>query len=181
MSTLTVQTLQAPTSGANANKVLIPSGQTLDASNGLTTPAGHVIQVKQSVMTGRTNVTTTSEVDVGSGNELLITPKFASSKMLVTFAMPVIMENTRLVISNLYRDSTSVNLITYYIDESSLDWQTHTIVHNFLDSPNTTNQIEYQAKWRQEQGNSYLNYSNTTFGLTNNSSRATMTAMEIAQ
>ena len=44
MGTLTVQTLQAPTSGANANKVLIPSGHTLDASNGLTTPAGHVIQ-----------------------------------------------------------------------------------------------------------------------------------------
>ena len=37
-SELTVQTLRGPTSGTNANKVLIPSGQTLHAP-------GHVIQV----------------------------------------------------------------------------------------------------------------------------------------
>ena len=142
---------------------------------------GSVIQVKQSVMTGRTHVTATSEVSVGSGNELLITPKFASSKMLVTFSMPLIMSDTLLVFSNLYRDSTSINLLTYYIEETSGDWQTHTVTHNFLDSPNTTSQITYQAKWRQTRGNSYLNYSNASLGLTNDSSRATMTAMEIAQ
>ena len=44
MSTLHVENLKGLTSGGNANKVIIPSGQTLDASNGLTTPAGHVIQ-----------------------------------------------------------------------------------------------------------------------------------------
>ena len=45
-SELIVQTLKGPTSGANANKVIIPSGQTLDASaGGMTTPAGHAIQV----------------------------------------------------------------------------------------------------------------------------------------
>ena len=163
MSILKVDTINEKTSG---NGVAIP---------------GHVIQVKQSVMTGRTYVNSTSEVSVGSGNELLITPKFASSKMLVTFIMPVIMSDTLLVYSNLYRDSTSINLLTYYIEETSGDWQTHTVTHNFLDSPNTTSQITYQAKWRQTRGSSYLNYSNTSLGLTNDSSRATMTAMEIAQ
>jgi len=40
-SELTVQTLRGPTSGANANKVLIPSGHTLDASGGtITLPNG---------------------------------------------------------------------------------------------------------------------------------------------
>ena len=43
-SELTVQTLRGPTSGTNANKVIIPSGQTLDASNGFVAPAGSVIQ-----------------------------------------------------------------------------------------------------------------------------------------
>ena len=38
--TLTVQTLQGPSSGANANKVIIPSGHTLSAE-------GHVVQVVQ--------------------------------------------------------------------------------------------------------------------------------------
>jgi hypothetical protein len=32
--TLTVQNLQGPSSGANANKIIVPSGQTLDASGG---------------------------------------------------------------------------------------------------------------------------------------------------
>jgi len=45
-SELIVQTLKGPTSGSNANKVIIPSGQTLDASaGGMTTPTGHAIQV----------------------------------------------------------------------------------------------------------------------------------------
>ena len=37
-SELTVQTLKGPTSGANANKIIVPSGHTLAA-------AGHVVQV----------------------------------------------------------------------------------------------------------------------------------------
>ena len=49
MSTLQVENLIGPTSGSNANKVIIPSGQTLDASNGFVAPAGHVIQVVQNI------------------------------------------------------------------------------------------------------------------------------------
>ena len=45
MSTLHVENLKGLSSGGNANKIIIPSGQTLDASNGFVAPAGHVIQV----------------------------------------------------------------------------------------------------------------------------------------
>ena len=41
--TLQVENLIGPTSGSNANKVLIPSGQTLDASEGFIPPAGHIV------------------------------------------------------------------------------------------------------------------------------------------
>ena len=45
-SELIVQTIQGPSSGANANKVIIPSGHTLDASGGTLVPsAGAVVQV----------------------------------------------------------------------------------------------------------------------------------------
>ena len=43
-SEIEVQTLKGPSGGANANKVLIPSGHTLDASEGFIPPAGHVVQ-----------------------------------------------------------------------------------------------------------------------------------------
>ena len=46
-SELIVQTIQGPSSGANANKVLIPSGHTLDVSGGTLVPsAGQVVQIQ---------------------------------------------------------------------------------------------------------------------------------------
>ena len=45
MSTLIVENLKGPTTGSNANKIIVPSGQTLDASEGFTPPAGHVVNV----------------------------------------------------------------------------------------------------------------------------------------
>ena len=47
MSTLQVENLIGPTSGSNANKVIIPSGQTLYA-------AGHVVQVVSVASTATT-------------------------------------------------------------------------------------------------------------------------------
>ena len=45
-SELIVQTIQGPSSGANANKVLIPSGHTLDVSGGTLVPsAGQLVNV----------------------------------------------------------------------------------------------------------------------------------------
>lgn len=46
MSTLHVENLKGLSSGSNANKIIIPSGQTIDASAGTLVPsAGHVVNV----------------------------------------------------------------------------------------------------------------------------------------
>ena len=42
--TLTVQNLQGPASGANANKIIVPSGQTLDTSAGSVIPSSGQIK-----------------------------------------------------------------------------------------------------------------------------------------
>ena len=47
VGTLVVQNLQGPAAGANANKIIVPAGQVLDASAGFVAPAGSVIQVAQ--------------------------------------------------------------------------------------------------------------------------------------
>lgn len=74
-SELTVQTIKGPSSGGNANKILIPAGQELHAP-------GHVVQMQTSAMSGTSNQSTsTSYVDTGLN--LNITPKFATSKILV--------------------------------------------------------------------------------------------------
>ena len=85
-SEIIVNTIKAPTTGANANKIIVGSGQELDASAGLITPAGHIIQMVQATTaTSYGNITSTSFVEVSADLRCTITPKFANSKLLVMF------------------------------------------------------------------------------------------------
>lgn len=74
-SELIVQTIQGPSSGANANKVLIPSGHELFAS-------GHVVQVVHGSLAGN-NRTSTSNAFFATGLYVDITPKYVNSKIIL--------------------------------------------------------------------------------------------------
>ena len=89
--TLTVQTLQGPSSGANANKLLIPSGQTLDVSGGTLVPsAGQVVQAKKTYANPSAEISTTSTSLVASGIQLVITPKFSDSLLFIDFSCSMV-------------------------------------------------------------------------------------------
>ena len=95
--TLTVQNLQGPSSGANANKIIVPSGQTLDASNGFTPPAGHIVQtVSNSADHAVTfsNLTTSNTVSATNLLSCAITPKLANSQIMITTYMQWSTEGT---------------------------------------------------------------------------------------
>ena len=92
MSTLQVENLIGPTSGANANKVIIPSGQTLDASNGFVAPAGSVVQV-QNAYSNTQVVSTTSGLAI-NGVSLSFTPKYGNSKLVIMARVPIKVINT---------------------------------------------------------------------------------------
>ena len=82
-SELTVQTIKGPTSGGNANKILVPSGHTLDASSGdLNPPAGACVQVAEGKTISYTVHSTTSYTD--SNLQVAFTPKYTNSKLLFT-------------------------------------------------------------------------------------------------
>ena len=86
-SELYVETLKGLTSGANANKVIIPSGQTLDASAGTLTPSsGAVIQCQQFYNSSNSKTATSSTSLVASGFKKSITPKFADSLIIVQYS-----------------------------------------------------------------------------------------------
>jgi len=68
---------------AGTGTVTLEAGNTLDASAGLVTPAGHVIQVEQTVKTDAF-VTTTANTFVDPSFYVDITPTSAGSKILVT-------------------------------------------------------------------------------------------------
>ena len=76
-SELIVQTIQGPSSGANANKVLIPSGHTLDVSGGTLVPsAGQVVNSAIAEETSSLSTTSTSWQDVLT---IDFTPSFNNS------------------------------------------------------------------------------------------------------
>jgi hypothetical protein len=84
-SILQVETLQGPTSGANANKITIPAGQTLDASaGGMITPAGHIIQKIEAQF----EETTISSSSVYTLFNEQITPTKIGNKIFVVAFIP---------------------------------------------------------------------------------------------
>ena len=92
-SELTVQTIKGPTSGGNANKILIGSGQTLHAP-------GHVIQVVEAQSSSSTSFTTGSYTDLISKT---ITPQFATSKIKITFNGVYYSNHTGSSVNNRFR------------------------------------------------------------------------------
>tara|TARA_B110000285_G_scaffold216178_1_gene263214 strand:+ start:239 stop:829 length:591 start_codon:yes stop_codon:yes gene_type:complete len=193
-SELTVQTLRGPTSGTNANKVLIPSGQTLDTSAaGLVTPAGHVLQVQHAILT-TIYASTVANTWLDINNLVInVTPVSTSSKIHVSFNLNamIVSDNQRAAV-RIIRDSTAIDVATdtgnrtpsssMFAGISDPAYHTQHISNSALDSPNTTNQVTYKVQVRCE------NTTEIKINQQDNDSNAeshfravsTMTLMEIA-
>ena len=166
MSTLHVENLKGLSSGGNANKIIVPSGQTLTAP-------GHVIQVVNGFRTTTSSNNSASYAD--SGLAVTITPKFASSKILV-------LVNIMSVENNTASEGTHVKLVRGSTDLS--EWgrfmgytRTYMNAHpslNYLDSPATTSATTYKVQFKRGQGGGQTN-------INANASTSSMTLMEIAQ
>ena len=178
MSTLHVENLKGLSSGGNANKIIVPSGQTIDASAGTLVPsAGAVMQVVEGTRTAWTS--TSAAYFVTTGQSVTITPSSTSSKILLLGNLNG--TYTSLAASfhqiKLYRGGSDIAWIASNYGQGlvqigeSLAW-------SYLDSPSTTSATTYELYFRQQGGG--------TVGLQNyavngdNTSRSNITAMEIA-
>lgn len=94
-SDLTVQTIRGPGSGANANKIIIPSGQTLDASAATIQPSvDQIVQVKST--SSKVFMTISSGntwVEPHSSYRVSITPKYSNSLILLNYWIPLNPQN----------------------------------------------------------------------------------------
>ena len=162
MSTLHVENLKGLSSGGNANKVIIPSGQTLDASNGLITPAGHVIQyVPSSFSTFQTRTQTTSTSYVTSGYSLTITPKFATSLILVTYSLSSYNNNSAAYNYAIVNKSTGggSNLLETESAVGIGSWHEQSSMSSHV--AGTTSAITYTIYVRVGAGTGYYGWSST--------------------
>jgi hypothetical protein len=154
-SELTVQTIKAPTSGGNANKILIGSGQNLISP-------GHVIQVLNMRTDGGRSTTSTSLVNTDM--TLTITPVATSSKILVWANMyEVYTGNTNTsVMFSINRGGTIIGDhagATLFYSPAS---QYGNVQIQYYDEPNTTSATEYKIQFKSNNGNSVsINGDNT--------------------
>ena len=139
--TLTVQNLQGPTSGANANKVIIPSGQTLDASEGFIPPTGSVVQTVRMTPTSTTQ-TTTSTSYVKSNLALSITPKYANSLIKIEMSC-VLLNNSSEMNLRLYRNGSDISIDNNIHGDYDGNGSYTTTALMYTDLPNTTSSTEY--------------------------------------
>ena len=178
MSTLHVENLKGLSSGGNANKIIVPSGQTIDASAGTLVPsAGAVMQVTHNGVTAYNVKTSSAMTDALTCS---ITPTSTSSKILVVMHLNGITLGTltQFMKLELYRDTTSIKSISGICGYSVSHTHYNTdISSNFLDSPSTTSSITYRLKYGAS-GNSSVAFNN--YGISNNTTSSTMTLMEIA-
>lgn len=187
MGTLTVQTLQAPTSGANANKVLIPSGHTLDASAGTILPsANQIVQHLSSKPTAVTNINSGSYMDA-AGFSVTITPKYTNSKILIRVWAKASHTNGGGNAGNsaqdyrLLRDSTQLFTAQYqnYFNQTSMQDDFYPpFTFSYIDTPSSTSSITYKIQGRLYAGNQRswaINHSN------GGSEDAVMEVLEIKQ
>ena len=102
MSTLQVQTLQGPTSGADSNTIRVADNHKLYAK-------GHVVQVQTfHLPASNGNLATTSATFADSGAAVTITPKFSNSLIVCDFVATMSKVpgastgslNTRLLLNN---------------------------------------------------------------------------------
>ena len=171
-SELYVETLKGLTSGANANKVIIPSGQTLDASaGGFLGSTGQILQTVESTTTSEFGLNTTSYINTLTVG---ITAKAANSKF-ICFAMPV-----RLVVYSgnqvrlRFSDGTNVSTYCQMTSSGGVDLSYPPYAHGIIQGTHSAGAsltIAMQAN-RESGGNTNI--------VGDNGSTSTFTVMEIA-
>ena len=158
MSTLEVKELSHPT----GQVLKIAAGKTLDLkSQGTTTlPTGSVLQVV-STTNGRTQtggyfLTTTADTWPSSTFALSITPISTTSKIYVQITVGAYMTVGPAALS-IFRGSTNLGGATFgfcQMHNTPSTWRTEHL--QYLDSPNTTSQVQYRLHGRIDSGTLYL-------------------------
>jgi hypothetical protein len=150
------------------------TGQVIDSG---ALPIGSVLQVVNGTKTGQLEASFSSATDLGLS--ATITPKFATSKILVLVncGSCTIRTGSTFWHMNLLRGSTSLIYFADYIGINSTGTVTSPNT-SYLDSPATTSATTYKIQGLRASGSNdcIFNYSDGTYP-----SVSTMTLMEIAQ
>ena len=166
MSTLSVNTIQAET----GSTVTVASGHSLDVSNGISLPAGHVVQV-QSMSTNSDN-SYTSGTYTDTVLTLSITPTSSSNKILVMMDCEITVQGDTNFNLRLMRDTTAIfQALQGAGNFGSGNQHGHGYASSYLDSPSTTSATTYKFQVQENSGG--------TIRIAGEAGGGTVTLMEI--
>ena len=191
MSTLYTDNIRAN----NASQITVPTGQKIVGTDSRSIVApGHVIQTLQDTYDTATSTTSAAHTTIMTVN---ITPKFSTSKILVSTQLWLWHRNYYTGYAGIFRDSTEITTGTDTSNNdgnfasptpykgsgigvrtaesgsnnsASTNWAPFPFSHMILDSPSTTSQIAYTVKIWTNDGNLGPNhplYVNRATGNTN--------------
>tara|TARA_Y100000114_G_scaffold92838_1_gene86298 strand:+ start:19 stop:549 length:531 start_codon:yes stop_codon:yes gene_type:complete len=158
-----------------------------------TSGGGGIVQVKSTTKTDTFDTTSTSFTDI-TGLSVSITPKFSTSKILVTYHVNANMEDSTYVGAlRLMRDSTPIfvgdasgsrtQASSYVKNLSGSSTETHDYSGQHLDSPSTTSSVTYKMQGVTLDSGRQLNV-NKSYSDSNAASQArtasSITVMEIS-
>ena len=193
VGTLTVQNLQGPASGANANKVIIPSGHVLDVSGGTLVPsAGAVVGIAQSRSSAGTSVSTTGTWIAVSGTNVSIATKQAGSSFIYHATMSAEADATS-PHNCFFRYKYRINGGSWVYHSSSLTTNATAVLdsqgsfnenlHYVFDGISYTagNTIEFMVEFQTSVSGVYFNQPNLSGQPSGTSNFHQISVMEIAQ
>lgn len=177
--------------------------QELNVGSGVTIPSnvhipGHIIQVIQAQHSGYQTISGTSYQDI-DGLKPMITPKYANSKILIQICLHFGEGSDAFPAFNVYRNTVHVgpgdvgpstanqrNSFTHVgTENSSRDTYRITNVNwNYLDTPNTTDQLQYKIQvspMRTASRTIYINRHENMGDANRSVTTSTFTLMEVAQ
>jgi len=146
-SIVSVEQIKGLAAGSTPNTISIPAGQTFHAP-------GHVIQTVYHETTSQVVGGSNTGTYFDCGMALNITPKFATSKILVNVTMRLFTQQGCNAIVRTRRDTTNIHAIARYglsDNEASVGDGEYYVCH-VLDSPATTNQISYNVQVGRQSG-----------------------------
>ena len=183
MSTLHVENLKGLSSGGNANKIIVPSGQTLTAP-------GHVIQKVSASDSTNGNTTSTSATQAWAGTS--ITPKFSNSLIQIECNFWAWHRDYYDGYIQLYRNGSAISGQRIVVRNAShpggnftsaetrAGWYCPFWLWNFTEAANGTSAITYSVyAWTQH--SSQPTYWNSSLSNSQVDPTSTMILTEIAQ
>ena len=151
--------------------------------------AGGVIQMKQALKTDAFSTSSTSFVDI-TGLSVTLTPKFSTSKFLVTYHVTVghntQTQNTIQLVRQVSGSDTVINPVAYnqgtsiqFFGSSNAGWDRGVMAYQIIDSPGTASAVSYRLR-TYIYSSSVIQYINRSHNSSNNTGTSVLTVMEVS-